>query len=251
MEHTTGMYHTISNLYIDSDEYFSTGLFAFISETATVKNLIMENVDITNRLEDYTYIGGIVGASEGNITNCGIESGQMKALRKQDLKRNDEIYIGGICGWALVGDIDNCYNKANVYGEFTSVKYNTTGVVIGGICGITGTYNNKQNITNCYNIGKVTYTGVDKDYGGAILGTVFKGSTEISDCYTSYRSDIISICGTLQFNGNLKTSNCYYEEDEVNALKADVSKLGEAFTEDSIGINGGYPILKWELEARK
>lgn len=242
------MYHTISNLYIDSEEYFSTGLFAFISETAIVKNLIMENVDITNRLEDYTYIGRIVAASEGNISNCGIEGGQIKGLRKQDLKRNDEIYIGGICGWAFAGDINNCYNKANLYGEFASIKYNTTGIIIGGICGITGNYNNKQNITNCYNIGEVTYTSVNKNYDGAILGTVFQGSTEISNCYTSYRSDIISICGTLQSKGYLKTSNCYYEEDEVNALKTDCSKLGDAFVEDTKGMNNGYPILAWELE---
>lgn len=245
------MYHTISNLYIDSDEYFSTGLFAFISETATVKNLIMKNVDITSRLESYFCIGGIVAASEGNIINCGVESGQMKGFRKQSLIRYDEIYIGGICGWSFLGDINNCYNKANLYGEFASnVSNHDEGVNIGGICGITGNYDDKQNITNCYNMGEVTYVGSDRDYGGAILGTVYHGNTEIINCYTSYRTDIISICGTLQYKGYLKTSNCYNEEDEVNALKADCSNLGNAFVEDTIGINNGYPILKWELERR-
>lgn len=77
-----GNYHTIRNLYINSDLIQIAGLFGIVSE-AEIKNLILIDVNINNTYSianKYTWAGGIVGAAIKNskISNCGIENRRYK-----------------------------------------------------------------------------------------------------------------------------------------------------------------------------
>lgn len=251
------MYHTISNLYIDSDEYGAVGMFTAITETSTIKKLIIENVNITNRYEKNVgsaYAGGIVGTNNGYITNCGIENGGIKILRTTALRTYDDIAVGGICG-LTTGSINECYNKAEIYAEHDTRR--SSQLNAGGICGMStkkeiGGYA-YVDIANCYNSGEVTYTGGSNGYisVGSILGVVYQDRSTISDCYSSYNISLIGARRALSGGSTSITSNCCYTEEDVNVLKTDCSKLGDAFVEDTKGINSGYPILAWELEKIK
>ena len=70
-----GKYHTISNLYINSNAYQYAGLFSNIATTGNVKNLILKEVNISNTYDvvsEFTCSGGIVARNYGIISNWKI-----------------------------------------------------------------------------------------------------------------------------------------------------------------------------------
>ena len=72
---------------------------------------------------------------------------------------------------------------------------------------------------------------------GSVIGNCYGSS--IANCWWT------STPGSRGFSGS--ESNCAKVTEE--ALKGYVNKLGtDYFTEDDIGINDGFPILKWEKE---
>ena len=72
---------------------------------------------------------------------------------------------------------------------------------------------------------------------GSVIGNCYGSS--IANCWWT------STPGSRGFSGS--ESNCAKVTEEV--LKVYVNKLGtDYFTEDDIGKNDGFPILKWEKE---
>ncbi len=155
-----GGYNTISNLYINSNQYVYLGFFSQANSSTIVKNVVMENVYIYNTYNriSYIYTGAIIGkANDGTIENCGINSGSITdvttiALGSSATYCND-VYIGGIIGGGSSNSILQCYNKATISGTTPSGTQNRT--YAGGIIGI-GT---NTIIENCYNTGKVSAIG--------------------------------------------------------------------------------------------
>ncbi|MCK4627838.1 MAG: hypothetical protein KAT56_02480, partial [Sedimentisphaerales bacterium] len=129
--------YIVRNLTIDTvgagDDYL--GLFGEIEGSgAEVKNLGLENVDITGG-DGSWYLGGLCGYnSYGTITDCyaaGAVTGRS--------------YLGGLCGYNSYGTITNCYATSSVTGRDSSYA-------LGGLCG----HNEYGTINNCYATGAVT-----------------------------------------------------------------------------------------------
>ncbi len=177
--------HVIRNLTIDTVDAGNAylGLFGYISGSgAEVKNLGLENINITGGAGS-VYLGGLCGYNRyGTITNCyatgSVTSGEESGLLGGLCGKNDsgtitncyttgsvtgDGYLGGLCG-GNSGTITNCYTTGSVTGEY----------YLGGLCGY-----NKGTITNCYAIGPVT-GGVDSCNLGGLCGGNYG---TIGNCY--------------------------------------------------------------------
>ena len=70
--------HTITGLtFTTNDEY--AGLFGWLNRAGTVKNVVMEGVQITSNQIYGGSIGGVVGNSWGTIENCSV-SGSVRCV---------------------------------------------------------------------------------------------------------------------------------------------------------------------------
>ena len=92
--------HTITGLtFTTNDEY--AGLFGRLNRAGTVKNVVMEGVQITSNQIYGGSIGGVVGYSWGTIENCSV-SGSVSGT----------VYVGGVVGAQIDGSITGCSSSA-------------------------------------------------------------------------------------------------------------------------------------------
>ena len=195
-----GKYHKIKNLYINTNKDQTVGFFKQTEETAIIKNVILENVNITNNYEiaaNNTYIGGLVGwNSEGaEIINCGIKGGKIEG-RITVADGNSSWYgpvIGGIAGRSN-GIIEGCYNKAEIIGEGIT-NQNYTEVMSGGLVGAL-----RGELTNSYNTGNITGTSYTNYVGGA---TGNADNTYTGKIENVYNKGTINLTGTSRNIGGL------------------------------------------------
>lgn len=162
-------------------------------------------------------------------------------------------YVGGITGY--YGTITGCFNKGNIKsrsgnsyngssdsggisggGANVSYSYNTGTVTgswqVAGICA--NEYGAGNNIIRyCYNIGQIIG---DKSVG-SIMGEGANSSFQYCWWTTEHPG-----------YGN-RGSSSYSSQVSEETLKGYASRLGTTyFTDDTVGINNGFPILKWQLE---
>ena len=149
--------HTITGLTVTTYDKYA-GLFGWINSAGTVKNVVMEGVQITNN-HSSGFAGGVVGNSWGTIENCSV-SGSV----------NGEVYVGGVVGKQTSGSMTGCSSSATVKGT----------VNVGGVAG-----ESWGSMTACYATGNVTleiYPGKDIS-GGGVVG--FKGGNSVLACYAT------------------------------------------------------------------
>lgn len=147
----------IKGLLINQAEGTYQGLFGR-AYSATIKNVIIENCDITAK----DYVGGICGyAGETTISNCKV-SGAIKTADGVD-----GMYHGGIAGYISDKLISSCVNTASVKGNNSKSQY------YGGIVGEVSW----TNITDCFNAGIVEGTL----YVGSIVGS--NGASRLNNNY--------------------------------------------------------------------
>ncbi len=274
-----GNYHKISNLYMNSNEYVSLGLFTETAKTGIIQNVIMENINIYsdyNVITHYKNAGGIVGYNRGTIQNCGINSGNIKN-EKTSVNTTTNLWPGartaGIAG-GNSGTILNCYNKASII-SISPSKNSWNEAFAGGIVG----YGDGGQIINCYNTGTIKSTAYAAYSGGIAGGTektystnCTKNSYNIGKIITNgknynYCGGVIGRSGWRSSNPSTTIENVYCTTDtaktyyyynsslssstkgrvEVETLKTYSTKLGSAFEDDNYNINGSYPILWWEV----
>lgn len=159
-----GRGYTISGLNINDtivSDY--VGLFGKVSGGATIKNLILESVNI---VQNNNPTGGIVGFLEGGqIINCGITGSIVTSGTK-----------GGLVGLARDGaTIKNCFSYASISG----------GSEMGGIVGYIGYIRSQSSvfIENCFYYGNSNIAGIiglAEDYSDE--------KTIISNVYTNGQS---------------------------------------------------------------
>ena len=152
--------HTITGLtFTTNDEY--AGLFGWLNRAGTVKNVVMEGVQITSNQIYGGSIGGVVGYGWGTIENCSV-SGSVSGT----------VYVGGVVGAQWGGSITGCSSSATVKGT----------VDVGGVAGQT---NSNATMTACYATGNVTLEIApinNIDVGGAVG---FNGGSRILACYAT------------------------------------------------------------------
>ena len=181
--------HTITGLTFTTNDEFA-GLFGWLNRAGTVKNVVMEDVQITcnHRLG---YAGGVAGFSDGTIENCSV-SGSVSGT----------ICAGGVVGAQWEGSITGCSSSATVKGMVyvggvvgqpngntitLTACYATGNVIIeiapkkniagGGLVGM-----NAGSILACYATGNVTSTGssTGQVHIGGLLGDTY---TTVTACY--------------------------------------------------------------------
>ena len=152
--------HTITGLtFTTNDEY--AGLFGWLNRAGTVKNVVMEGVQITSNQIYGGSIGGVVGSSWGTIENCSV-SGSISGT----------VYVGGVVGVQIGGSITGCSSSATVKGM----------VDVGGVAGQT---NSSATLTACYATGNVTLEIDPRKNiaGGSLVG--FNGGNGVRACYAT------------------------------------------------------------------
>ena len=159
--------HTITGLTFTTNDKYA-GLFGWLNRAGTVKNVVMEGVQITSNQIYGGSIGGVVGYSWGTIENCSVSgsvSGTVSVGGVVGIQRDHSITgcsssatvkgtlnVGGVAGQTIFGaTLTACYATGNVIIEIDP-RQNISG---GGLVG----FNDGISLLACYATGNVTSTG--------------------------------------------------------------------------------------------
>ena len=151
--------HTIKGLTVTTNDQF-VGLFGYLDKAGTVKNVVMEGIQITsNHVLMSGNTGGVVGYSWGTIENCSV-SGSVSGTN----------CVGGVVGSQKAGSIIGCSSSAIVKGT----RY------VGGVAG-----EKWGTMTACYATGNVTLEiNSPQDLsGGGVVG--LNGGSTVLACYAT------------------------------------------------------------------
>ena len=191
--------HTIMGLTVTTN-YQYVGLFGRLGKAGTVKNVVMDGIQITcnHRLG---YAGGVAGFSwGGTIENCSV-SGSVSGT----------ICAGGVVGIQWEASITGCSSSATVKGT----SY------VGGVAGET---NAGATMAACYATGNVTIEidPIENIRGGGLVG--FNAGSSVLACYatgnvTSTGSSIgnVHIGGLLGGNYTTVTA-CYWKNNHEQGI---------------------------------
>ena len=191
--------HTIKGLTVTTNDQF-VGLFGSIGYAGTVKNVMMEDVQITSNRSS-GFAGGVAGYSDGTIENCSV-SGSVSGT----------VYVGGVVGAQWNGSITGCSSSATVKGT----------VYVGGVAGQT---NGGATLTACYATGNVIIEIAPKNNisGGGLVG--MNGGKGVRACYatgnvtsTGSSTGNVHIFGLLGDNYTTVTA-CYWKNNQERGYK--------------------------------
>ena len=187
--------HTITGLTV-TGSYKYAGLFGDIDENGTVKNVVLEDVQITSD-NSSGYAGGVAGDSWGTIENCSV-SGSVSGTT----------FAGGVVGSQWGGSITGCNSSATV-----------KGVIFAG--GIAGETNSGASLTGCYATGDVTVEndGTNNSHAGGMVG--YNGGGTLTACYatgsvTGSGSGTIYVGGVTGSNNLGTLTACYHAKRNIN-----------------------------------
>ena len=168
-----GQGYKIKNLTIKEDSDINTAaIFESIYDKATVKNLVIENINSVNTSGS---AAALAGSIYGTVENVKVESGNIDGSAGNS---SSMFKSAGLAAYTLESaKISNSYSKANVVG---------TGSV-GGFIGI----NSNATIENCYSTGLVNGKNSNDSVGGFIgknllIGSVFGKPIDYKQPINSY-----------------------------------------------------------------
>ena len=209
--------HTITGLTFTTNDEFA-GLFGWLNRAGTVKNVVMEGVQITSNQIYGGSIGGVVGSGWGTIENCSV-SGSVSGT----------VYVGGVVGVQIGGSITGCSSSATVKGT----------VDVGGVAGQT---NSSATLTACYATGNVTIEIAPKKNiaGGGLVG--MNAGSSLLACYAignvnskGSSTGNVHIGGFLGNNyANVMTA-CYWKNNHEQGIGYN-KKSTEATKVDGTGV---------------
>ena len=238
--------HTITGLtFTTNDEY--AGLFGWLNRAGTVKNVVMEGVQITSNQIYGGSIGGVVGSGWGTIENCSV-SGSVSGTN----------CVGGVVGSQKAGSIIGCSSSATVKGKH----------YVGGVAG-----EKWGTMTACYATGNVIIEMDPKKNiaGGSLVG--MNAGSSLLACYatgnvtsTGSSTGNVHIGGFLGDNYTTVTAGYWknnheqgigYNRESTGATKVDGSvvtwqkavdamntALQNAGSEWRYELNGALPTLR-------
>ena len=207
--------HTITGLtFTTNDEY--AGLFGWLNRAGTVKNVVMEGVQITSHQIYGGSIGGVVGSGWGTIENCSV-SGSVSGT----------VYVGGVVGVQIGGSITGCSSSATVKGT----------VDVGGVAGQT---NSSATLTACYATGNVIIEMDPKKNiaGGSLVG--MNAGSSLLACYatgnvtsTGSSTGNVHIGGFLGNNYTTVTA-CYWKNNHEQGIGYNRESTGATKVDGSV-----------------
>ena len=244
-----GRGHTIKGLTVTTNDQF-VGLFGYLDKAGTVKNVVMEGIQITsNHVLMSGNTGGVVGYSWGTIENCSVsgsvsgtncvggvvgsqKAGSIIGCSSSAIVKGTR-YVGGVAGekW---GTMTACYATGNVTLEINSPQDLSGGGVVG--------LNGGSTVLACYATGNVTSTG--SSTGNVYIGGFLGGNyTTVTACYwknnheqgIGYNKEGIAPEAT-----NVDGTNVTWE----NAVDAMNTALQNAGSEWRYELTGALPTLR-------
>jgi predicted secreted protein len=165
----------IRNLHIQGGNYL--GLFGELGPAASVSNLGLETVEVSLAWDyvdvpvfDGGYVGGLVGLSEGVVTQC-CSTGSVSVSADWNY---GHYCVGGLVGETRQGSMTNCHSSASVSAMGIS---SSTGGLVG---------DNKGNMTDCHSSGLVSGSnwyvgGLVGENWGSISASYSSGSVSGTD----------------------------------------------------------------------
>jgi len=191
--------HTIKGLTVTTNDQY-VGLFGRLGKAGTVKNVVMEGVQITSN-HSLGYAGGVAGFSwGGTIENCSV-SGSVSGT----------VSVGGVVGIQWEASITGCSSSATVKGM----------VKVGGVAGET---NSGATMAACYATGNVTIEidPINNILGGGLVG--FNAGSSVLACYatgnvtsTGSGTGNVHIGGFLGGNYTTVTA-CYWKNNQEQGI---------------------------------
>lgn len=227
---------TITGLTVTgSDQY--AGLFGCIGSGGTVKNVVLEGVQITSDnslgsgggVAGYSYgnieycsvsgsvsgssrVGGVVGFNYGSVTGCNA-SGDVTGT-------NASSYVGGVAGYNYGGTVTACTSSGSVSSD----------LYVGGVVG----WNNGGTVTACTSSGDVTGMG---NHVGGVVG-YNNGGTVTACCHVSGSVEGSShVGGVVGYNniGSTVTA-CYWSDYAGNGIGTNYAGTGETTQVDGTDV---------------
>ena len=206
--------HTITGLTVTTNDQF-VGLFGYLDKAGTVKNVVMEGIQITsNHVLMSGNTGGVVGYSWGTIENCSV-SGSVSGTN----------CVGGVVGSQKAGSIIGCSSSATVKGKH----------YVGGVAG-----EKWGTMTACYATGNVTLeiASQKNNFGGGVVG--LNGGSRVLACYatgnvtsTGSSTGYVHIGGFLGDNYITLTA-CYWKNNHEQGIGYNRESTGATKVDGSV-----------------
>ncbi len=240
--------HYIYNIYCD--RYCSTGNFGDGQSVGLIGRLgvhdadpeslrpvnpTVKNVGITGYIYANRSVGGIVGKTGKTAYNTEGSDGKgysviENCVNYATIVGTDAKGTGGICGAAYNGGIiKNCYNTGSITGGWPA----------GGIAG-----ENENTLISCYNVGYVDSTA-GSNYGEAIGTRNGSFNHAVVNCW--YLEGSSSDSGYYN-DSTVKVTAMNDKKMKVSSFVDALNLYEDAYLADTKDINGGYPVLKWQLK---
>ena len=236
--------HTITGLAVTTNDQF-VGLFGYLNRAGTVKNVVMEGIQITsNHVLMSGNTGGVVGYSWGTIENCSVsgsvsgtncvggvvgsqKAGSIIGCSSSAIVKGTR-YVGGVAGekW---GTMTACYATGNVTLEINSPQDLSGGGVVG--------LNGGSTVLACYATGNVTSTG--SSTGNVHIGGLFGDSyTTVTACYWKNNQER----GYKTAPESTKVDGTYVTwQKAVDAMNTALQNAGSEWRYE---LNGALPTLR-------
>lgn len=272
--------HTISGIYVDGKTASNGGLFGFVGTGGRIHDLTLQDSIITG---NGNYYGGIAGDLKGTISNChvtdtvsvtgkayvggivgeldtgGQVSSSSNAGKVKDTGTSSGGNVGGIAGRvysALSNALTDSVNTGNVSGD----RY---------VGGVAGTVYMGGTLCNVYSVGTVTATNTSNGAAGGLVGNLRYGV--IQNAYAARMVSAVykgGVVGYLESTQSKTLNRVYYLSDAADEaignengcavqgsaqvctspdLKNMADALGDSFVENDSEVNGGYPLLSWQI----
>ena len=202
-----GQNHTISNLTINDTTNNRAGLFGY--STGILRNLNLTGETVTDTEPSGTYIGGLVGLSQGIVANDSSAGAVSSAIAVLP-------YIGGLVGW----------NFGTVFGSSSSASVTVSNAnsdnYEGGLVGV-----NFGPISQSYATGSVTVDTPSPStsfvpFAGGLVGI------NISTITSSYATGNVTVGGAPNMDNNDASAGGLigYNEDNITNTYATGSVTG-------------------------
>ena len=236
--------HTIKGLTVTTNDQF-VGLFGYLDKAGTVKNVVMEGIQITsNHVLMSGNTGGVVGYSWGTIENCSVsgsvsgtncvggvvgsqKAGSITGCSSSAIVKGTR-YVGGVAGekW---GTMTACYATGNVTLEINSPQDLSGGGVVG--------LNGGSTVLACYATGNVNSKG--SNTGNVHIGGLFGDSyTTVTACYWKNNQER----GYKTAPESTKVDGTYVTwENAVDAMNRALQNVGSEWRYE---LNGALPTLR-------
>ncbi|MDD2576383.1 MAG: T9SS type A sorting domain-containing protein [Bacteroidales bacterium] len=238
--------YAIANYSFSNVTKDNIGLFGYTKD-ATIKKLGISNVNISAR----NNIGGLVAITNNTTIDSCFVYGYINGVKNvgglvgldtvaSTINRSftnttidAQNSVGGIAG-NYKGTISNSYSNSEIYSSTSANNY------VGGIIGLASA---TPTLTKVYSVCKIIRKGTNTNFG-KIIGNNIGNNTY---CY-SRDSVFVNCSNGIGYNGTQQTNTQLRSSPFVN-LTLGSTYWREDYSPDSI--NDGYPIFKYQLEAKK